>query len=245
MRSLNVPLVLPFALLAALARLAESLGSRYPESFVARVADAVGGLTVGDRAVRLSRPLNVASESWTPASLRLPSAVALCVIVARRQPMLVLEFGAGYSTLLLAALSRERACRGFGIVSIEHDRSWCDTHRAKLKSLGFGVELVHAPLEAVDGAPRYRSAAVELALAGRAPDVVLVDGPVGSGHGGPGREGSLAQAVELAPRGALILVHDALRGEELRLLRSLLASGAVRGSGVVADGDGLAVLERV
>jgi hypothetical protein len=77
-------------------------------------------------------------------------------------------------------------------------------------------------------------------------DLVLVDGPVGTRFGGPGREGSFLQAVSLTKPGGLILLHDALRREEYEMFHNFLRQHAkAECKGIVPDADGLAVFKKV
>jgi len=140
------------------------------------------------------------------------------------------------------------------LVSVEHEVAWYEAQRRAVERFDMSpwVKLVHAPstwqrhgdreVVCYDQTQLDRS----VTLRDSAPDLVLVDGPVGTRFGGPGREGSLLQALSLVKPGGLILLHDALRREEYEMLHSFLRENAnVTCKGIVPDADGLAVFEKV
>lgn len=94
--------------------------------------------------------------------------------VRARKPSLVLEFGSGCSTPIIAAALEEN---GHGrIVSIEASQEWLDVTRAYFPAhLAGRVELVHSPAELVwhDDAQVWRHSVMPDVT----PDFIYLDGP--------------------------------------------------------------------
>jgi predicted O-methyltransferase YrrM len=151
------------------------------------------------------------------ASLSWEAAALLVSELRQRAPGLVVELGAGVSTVLVAeALRRNGNGR---LVTLEHDAYWAGYARGELARRGLEAwaEVRHAPLEplrleASGEQPWYALGAVQ-DLAGI--DLLIVDGP-------PRRVAPLARYPalpvlrdKLAP-GALVFVDDADRESEVR-----------------------------
>jgi predicted O-methyltransferase YrrM len=158
---------------------------------------------------------------YSAYSIGADALVDVLNVVNRSRPELVLEFGAGLSTLEIGrSLARQGAGR---LISVEHDSSWVAVVRARVEEAGLSdvVTVVHAPLKTVDiGGQSFSWYDVELvrsAVADRLIDVMLVDGP-------PRRTCDLARYPalpllkdRLSPN-ATILLDDAERPEERDVL---------------------------
>lgn len=191
----------------------------------------------------------------TPASICSRTAIWLWRCLERVQPRVVLEFGVGFSTLLMAVYAQERRAatgKGMHIVSAESDAKWCDTWCEVLAETGLSgeVHLLHSPLKAraLLGRQSWCYSGVEDALdaSGLYHDVdfVFVDGPPGLENRGPGRFGSIAQAVSLTQAGGMVLVHDALRKDEYTAIKWIqAATSPFRCLGIVPLWYGLAICE--
>jgi predicted O-methyltransferase YrrM len=238
----RAPLWLPSRPVTGFVDLIARLGRPYPERRLTRAAETVGRGVARPFVSRHRQILETIASTQTPASLRMPSAVGLSELVRRGRPKVVLEFGTGYSTLLLAALSKAEGI-GLRLVSVEHDPEWYSLQLSRLESPE--TELILAPLVEGAAGPEYDRGVVADALGARRPDLVLVDGPVGVEHGGPGRRGSLLQALELVSPAGVVLLHDALRKDELGLVRELQRTGQARLGPIVLDADGLVLFRAV
>jgi len=149
-------------------------------------------------------PLTGSYLPWSPASMKPAGVLAVLNEVAFAEPALVVECGAGVSTLFVARLLRQRG-RG-RLVTVEHDAGWADWIARTLRAEGLDglARVVHAPL-AGDG--WYARAPVEAALGDERVGVLLVDGP--PAHE-PGRELARAPALpfflpRLEPHAAVVL----------------------------------------
>jgi predicted O-methyltransferase YrrM len=126
------------------------------------------------------RPLTDAGGylPWSEGAMRPAGLVEVCndiVLAPRRR---VLELGSGVSTIILARLLR---ATGGALVAIEHDEQWCGWVADQLAAEGLQAtaSVVHAPLEptTVGELSWYSPAGIETAMAGGAPDLLIVDGP--------------------------------------------------------------------
>lgn len=161
-------------------------------------------------------PLNGSYLPWSEASMKPAGVLAVLNEVAFAEPALVVECGAGVSTLFVARLLRQRG-RG-RLVTVEHEAAWADWIARTLRGEGLeGVAgVVHAPL-AEDG--WYERGPVEAALGGERVGVLVVDGP--PAHA-PGTELARAPALpfflpHLEPD-AVVLLDDVWRAGEREVL---------------------------
>jgi predicted O-methyltransferase YrrM len=168
----------------------------------------------------------------TSASICPHTAAWLWWYLIQTKPGVIVEFGSGYSTTVLGAFSRVRAAGGAVqslILSAEHDAEWYALQRQQLHQtiIDGHVHLLHSPLEKQIRFGREVTcySNVDKTLASLTPDgcadFLFLDGPPGTAVGGVGREGSILQAIQLVRPGGLILIHDAIRSEELRILTTL------------------------
>lgn len=205
------------------------------------------------------------SQSWrkyelyrTPASICNITASWLWRCLDQTHPKVVIELGTGFSTLIIAAyaqLRKETTGENLTIISAEHDSHWHDVQLKTLTSLDLleVVRLTYCPLETqtyfgqqVVSYSRIQEVIGELAPDIKA-DMVFVDGPPATLYGGPGRRGSLLQAISLTRDGGTILLHDALRAEEYKAIRDyqIMQSLGFTCHGIVPVWYGLAICEKV
>jgi hypothetical protein len=120
-------------------------------------------------------PLRGGYLPWGDAALRPAGLVAVLNQVSIAEPGLVVECGAGISTLFLARLLRQRG-RG-RLVSVEHDERWVDWVARALAAEGLEGHalVVHAPLTGEEG--WYDRERVDAAVGDGPIGVLLVDGP--------------------------------------------------------------------
>lgn len=159
--------------------------------------------------------------AWTEGALRPAALAQVCdeVVLGRRR--VLVELGAGVSTIVLARLARELGAR---LTTLEHDPGWARVVREQLERerLTGAAELVEAPLAphplALDAAPWYGPEALA-ALPVSGIDLLLVDGPPGYGAGMElSRYPALpALADRLAP-GAVVILDDAGRPGERAII---------------------------
>ena len=159
--------------------------------------------------------------------------------IAFAEPRLVVECGAGVSTLFVARLLRQRE-RG-RLVTVEHDAGWADWIARTLRAEGLDAlaAVVHAPL-ADDG--WYEREPLQAALGDEPVGLLLVDGPPADR---PGRELARAPALpfflpRLEPRAAVVL-DDVWRAGEREVVarweaESDLSFAVLPGRGHVAVG---------
>ena len=169
--------------------------------FPSAISEAVAGLPVGEWAL---------------------DHVALLEIIRRYEqhhPDVVVEFGSGTSTVLLAALAQHHGRHGVSVVSVEQDDGEAERVRALLSERGLDsfVDIVVAPLTEVDHGGVtllcYDPDVVGQALTDRPPSMVLVDGP--SQVTGGNRFPTLLMVQPHAAADAVFLVDDAWRDKEL------------------------------
>ena len=125
-------------------------------------------------------PLLDQYQVWSASAMR-PSAVAILlndIIINNRN--IVVECGAGVSTLLISKLLKNR---GTGhLFSIEHDEDWANTVQDMLIQQGTEtfVTVVHAPLNAwqeSSGTHWYDNSSIKAEIEQNKIDLLIVDGP--------------------------------------------------------------------
>ena len=165
-------------------------------------------------ALQLLAPLFAGGRLWpvTAWSLR-PAAildVANDLVVHDRR--LVLELGAGLSTLLFARVLADHGDRG-RLIAVESDGGYAAAVNRELgvRGLETRARVVSAPLGA-DG-DWYERAAVLEALGDERPDVLVVDGPPGDGGPDARRPALEVLGARLDSR-ATILLDDTQRPAE-------------------------------
>ena len=151
-----------------------------------------------------------------------PDLLAIIMnLIKNREPQLIVEFGSGLSTIVIASL-----IRGYGgkLISIEHDAGYAETQRKALICHGLSehVEVRVSPIGSRTYEP-FRHPWYEIPdfadLANV--DLVVVDGPpdaFGAEVRFPGAEQMVAK---LAPGGSIIL-DDVDRAGEQRIKAELL-----------------------
>lgn len=141
-------------------------------------------------------------------------------LIADLKPKYILEFGSGFSTYVMGEACRvlKLNCK---ITSIDHDPEFGANVAKRYISMTQprkNINFVFAPLVARSFGgkflPSYYIKPVQARSIGRA-DLVLVDGPP-SYLGG--REGILYQAMDFASPGTIVILDDANRDEEKRII---------------------------
>jgi predicted O-methyltransferase YrrM len=148
-----------------------------------------------------------------------PDALAWILIdLQRRTTPLVVEFGSGQSTLILAAVLRHGGGR---LVTVEHDVCYRDAVTRGLADRGLAdlVDVIHAPLREDDLDDPILSYDTD-ALPQVAIDVGLVDGPPASA-GRLGRLVPLRWATSHLAPGGTVFLDDANRDSEQECLARL------------------------
>ena len=161
-----------------------------------------------------------AQLGWSEGAMTPAGLAAVCAEVAGRHRPLVVEFGSGYSTLVLARLLHTRTGR---LVSLEHDEVWAARVGNELASGGLAetARIVLAPLEphplARDDLPWYARSALR-SLPPRI-DLLLVDGPPAFDPGtGLSRYPALPALTARLADDAVVVLDDIDRPGELRIL---------------------------
>jgi predicted O-methyltransferase YrrM len=190
---------------------------------------ATVGLTRGPRGLRAARRLNgrreamldtlVARLGWTrdhlPATDGWAGSPGLLLTlvdeVERARPRLVVEFGSGLSTLVLARALALNA-PGARLLSFDHEAGFAEITRRRLAALGLAAEVRHAPLASaaahgVDGA-WYDHGPLPQGI-----DLLLIDGPPAWLKEGARAAAGPAALPMLAP-GGVALLDDADRPGE-------------------------------
>jgi predicted O-methyltransferase YrrM len=248
----SLPLI-HFQFYEALSRLC----GRYPERLLLRFSNVVGRPKTR-RTVKESRYWRMFAPFRTQASVCDPTAIQLWRSLVRTRPSVIVEFGTGFSTFVLAAFAQWIVDYGGqrpSIVSIEHNAHWFRKQQDLLDKSGLhdAVSLRCSTTEKRDyfGRQVMCYGAIESVLADLnlkdGVDFVFVDGPPATVYGSVGRRGSILQAISICKQGGTILIHDALRFEEYGAIREYHRNTAVpfRCHGILPVWYGLAICEKV
>ena len=157
-----------------------------------------------------------------PWSVSDPMARLLAKLVVARRCRSVLEFGAGWSSVVLAHAIQ--AAGGGRLTSIEHDTSylgdcWTRVERQPLVDAKLVIRPLTCSLSRDGLLWRYRDLARHLAL--RAPfDLVVIDAPPGK----YGRSSPLFDSYPLLAAGAVVVLDDAARLRERTAIARWIAT---------------------
>ena len=185
---------------------------------------------------------SMVTTSW---SIRFVHLHLLLEHLDQVKPKLVVEFGSGISTLLVAAWMREQ---GQGrLVSVDHDAAWAGITKSNLerRDLLPYVDLVVAPLRAgAEGELPWYGVTDELAaLTGI--EMAIVDGPPAGDRGK--EESRFAALPFLTPRmtpTATVFLDDAARPGEQRVLKRWAKVDPTASISVFPSLSGLAIVTR-
>ena len=193
----------------------------------------------------------------TASSICDPTAVWLWRSLSNACPKVIVEFGTGFSTFVIASFAEQRFLADQqkpAVISLEHNTFWFGKQQRLLAEANLckTVHLIHSVIgkQAYFGneVMCYRAAesAVSVAKVQGGADFVFVDGPPATVYGGVGRHGSILQAVSICKQGGTILIHDALRKEEYSAIRAFNYDRRVPFAcyGIVPVRNGLAICKK-
>lgn len=165
--------------------------------------------------------------------------------IARLKPSLVLEFGSGSSTAIIAQLMADlHGSDGrLRVISIEQNAEYVAETTALLERLGLtrNVEIIHAPLkrqviEGVETTCYDIPERLAVAAADEVVDLVVIDGPAAESGA---RFGTLPFARPLIAGDAVFLLDDALRDSEIDTATMWARLPYIRLEGVFLVGKGV------
>jgi predicted O-methyltransferase YrrM len=168
----------------------------------------------------------------------------LYLLIIERRPRLILELGSGVSTLISAyALKHSGNGR---IVSLDHLDHFAETSRKNVAQHGLedNVRVVHAPLKLVR-LPDREALWYDPTEIGSLQDIdlLVVDGPPGSVQSNA-RYPALLLLFEKLAEDAIILVDDANRPDEKRMVQQWLAEFDCFDAEFLNLGQGAYLLQR-
>jgi len=190
------------------------------------------------------RALLPASRGWAGS----PDLLAtICDLVQQHQPKVMLECGAGLSTITSSLALERFGAAGARLVTLEHDAAWAEESRRRLVQHGLDrIATIHhtsLAMHDVDGTSRQWYDIRSVTLPDQI-DFLVIDGP-------PAESSAMARFPagpllheRLAP-GAIILLDDAGRpDEQVAVARWIAELGWERVSQVTTTEKGIAILRR-
>jgi hypothetical protein len=180
------------------------------------------------------------SDTLGEWALDAQTIILLWEILHREKPRLIVECGAGISTLVLAryaalAFSERDPCF---IVSLEQDFATTQSIFARLGDAGLErfVQIVHSPLDANDNYSLHNFEKVLARLPRKRIDFLVIDGPAGvTGC----RLATLPMLLGHCREGARWFLDDAFRDGEMRILNQWSRLIGIRVEGIYPIGKGL------
>lgn len=149
------------------------------------------------------------NEGWSAK----PALISYLLNEYRSFKGTMLECGSGLSTLIMSMIAEQTGAR---IFSLEHDQEWHELMNARLAASGLTASgLILSPLCSYGEYDWYDDRTVPGEC--QAIDVILCDGPPNSTKGG--RYGVLPRMSHLLSENAIIIVDDAQREEETRMIQ--------------------------
>ena len=196
-----------------------------------------GACTPDPEAAALARDMPVGGWAVDEVTIQ-----RLAELVRHRPPRIVVEFGSGTSTIVLASLLARGRDSGPRVISFEEDAWWAGRTREELKMRGLHdvATVIHLPLaQPADGRPAGYGLTKEGAALMHAcsPELVLVDGP--TLESGASRLGALDIVAPYVRRDAALLLDDALRDAELCVGQAWQRRGDVTVHGIRPTPKGL------
>jgi hypothetical protein len=164
----------------------------------------------------------------------------LWTLLWRGTPQIILEYGSGVSTIVLAvyaSLLSQRTGKECLVISLETDERHKEAvgQRLKKNNLDEASKILHL-LRSDRGI--YELGPLQDVLAGATVDLVLIDGPSGP----PGcRRDTLPAVLPYCKGGTQWLLDDAFRDGELEILRTWRRAPKIKIEGIFPVGKGLAV----
>jgi predicted O-methyltransferase YrrM len=174
-------------------------------------------------------------------SLDAETILFLWNILHRASPKIILEYGSGISTIVLAryALLASSTGQECFIVSLEQDLEAKKATEDRLRRLGLDcfVQLWHIPADRITGYDRSVLSTSLTPILQTPVDFVLIDGPAGE----PGcRLQTLPMLAPYIRNGTLWVMDDAFRDGELSILQRWTKHETIVVTGVYPIGKGLA-----
>jgi len=173
-------------------------------------------------------------------SLDAQTIVLLWEILHREKPRLVVECGAGISTLVLARYAALASSEGESccIVSLEQDFETTQSVRLRLNSVSLDrfVQVVHSPLDANDNYSLHNFEKVLARLPRKCIDFLVIDGPAGAIGC---RLETLPMLLGHCMGGAKWFLDDAFRDGEMRILHQWSRLASIEVEGIYPIGKGL------
>ena len=181
--------------------------------------------------------LNDTLGEWT---LDAQTIILVWEILHREKPRLIVECGAGISTLALAQYAATASSDGDPcfIVSLEQDSEMAQSIRGRLSKVGLEsfVQVVHSPLDANDNYSLHNFEKVLARLPRKYIDFLVIDGP----------QGAIGCRLETLPmllghcmEGAKWFLDDAFRDGEMRILHQWSHLASIEVEGIYPIGKGL------
>lgn len=175
-----------------------------------------------------SASLHIKPDLANPGVLNPLALLTLMHRLWEKQPGVIVELGAGTSTMCLAAHAwRCQTTLGQAphIFCVEHDLQWVNVTRERLQAahLEHFVTIIHAPLEQQYlcnlSCIAYAHEALEKRIPPYSVECLLIDGPPGYAPTQPGRLGCLPLFATLLKTGSDVILDDARRDGETRALQ--------------------------
>jgi predicted O-methyltransferase YrrM len=187
---------------------------------------------------------SIPTTSW---SMRFSNLLSILDLLDTHQPELVVEFGSGISTLMIAAWMKENACGK--IISFDHDRNWSAITRRHLVREGLAdySEVIDAPLKRVESLGHegdWYDITCHLDKLPRV-DMLIVDGPpAGVSDKWLSRLPALDKLHGSFASSCVVVLDDALRPGETEVVRRWTEAFSEFTANTLHSATGLAVLTR-
>ncbi len=191
----------------------------------------------------------LSSIKLTRWSLDVDSINWLTEFIAENKINKVLEFGSGTSSLVFANLCADNGSDELAVVSLEQDEAYAEQSRELVNCNGFAgnVHIIHCPLAErehelgnITGYNVTEETFKELPDGWKA-DMVFVDGPATDGWG---RLPAIVDSMNYLADDCFLVMDDALRGDELKIVSHLNKSENWNFDGIAAVSKGIAVARR-
>lgn len=158
-------------------------------------------------------------SGWT---MRFTNVLELERLIVLQSPKVVIEFGSGLSTIVMAESLKRLG--GGSLVSVDSCEDWRDVTNSELERRGLDsiAKVYHAPIVQSGERGRWYDFDPSSYLNGSSIDLMVVDGPPTHGRDSASRSSALDACISSLSKDATIVLDDVDRPSEQAVLKNWL-----------------------
>jgi len=161
-------------------------------------------------------PIDLKRSTW---SMDIQDFESIFKIIKKRRPQLILELGAGTSTVLIAS-KLSKFSQSSSMISFEGESKWAEVVQEMLDryNLRRWASLYHVPYQKYSDHIWFESQRIKEILGSKKIDILIVDAPPG-GLCPHSRKPAIPFFLDYLNKYSIVLLHDAKRPDERRIIQ--------------------------